>query len=647
MIELLRRYAGAYRVNFIFGPLCKLIEVCFDLLTPVVIARMIDEGVGGRDVSAVLRSGAMLLGFALIGISFSLVCQKMASRASQGMGTVIRDGLYRRINEFSYAELDRFGTPSLITRITNDVNQVQLAMALAIRQLIRWPFLALGSVIAALLIDLRLGLIFLVCTPIVGGVFWLVMARCVPFFKSMQAKLDRIGLITREGLSGVRVIRAFVREDHERARFRAAAGDQAATAIAVGRLSSVLNPMTFLVMNLAICAILWQGGVEVNAGELTQGQVVAFVNYMTQTLLSIVYVANLVVVFTKASASAGRVLEVLDTEPTITSRTPTRHPEHTTPVTAPPCHPERRREAPESKDPSPVLTPLRHPESRPEAPLPPCHPERRAEGPESKDLPLPAIAFDHASFAFTPGAAHAVEDVSLALPVGGTLGIIGGTGSGKSTLISLIPRLYDTTSGSVEVLGRNVRDWQLDELRREIGLVPQQASLLSGTVRSNLTWRDPEASDAALWHALDIAQASEFVRKLSDGLDAPVEAGGKNFSGGQRQRLTIARALVGDPRLLILDDASSALDLRTDAALRRAVRSLGCTTVIVSQRVSAVRDADVICVMRRGSVVGLGTHGELLRGCEVYREICESQGVRESPAGESTASPEDANGGAA
>ena len=580
MIELLKRFAGPYRANFVLGPLCKLIEVFFDLLTPVVVARMIDERVGARDVSAVLRLGGLLLVFALVGIGFALVCQKMASRASQGLGTQIRHGLYEQINRLSSLEIDRFGTPSLITRITNDVNQVQLASALAIRQLIRWPFLAAGSVVAALLIDVRLGLIFVVCAPLIGGVFWLVMARCVPYFRSMQAKLDRIGLITREGLAGARPIRAFVREGHERARFRAAAEDQAATAVAVGRLTSLLNPVTFLVMNLAICVILWQGGVEVSVGGLTQGQVVAFVNYMTQTLLSIVYVANLVVVFTKASASAGRINEVLAVEP--------------------------------------AMDAVRVGEGVPTA-------SRASHG--SAGTGVPALRFDHAAFAFPGAAAPAVDGITLELPSGGTLGVIGGTGSGKSTLASLVPRLYDVTSGAVEVLGRNVREWDVCALRQAIGFVPQQASLLSGTIRSNLTWRDPNAVDDELWRALDLAQAAEFVRRLPEGLDAPVEAGGKNFSGGQRQRLTIARALVGAPRVLILDDASSALDLRTDAALRQALSGLDAAKVIVSQRVSSVRAADVICVMRRGRAAGVGTHDELLRSCEVYREICTSQGV--------------------
>lgn len=596
MIELLRRFGGKFRRYMVIGPACKLIEVIFDLLTPLVIAQMIDKGIGSHDVNAVIHYGALLAVMAVIGISFTLVCQKMAALTSQGMGTDIRGALYQHINKLSYAELDRFGTPSLITRITNDVNQVQLAVALGVRMLIRWPFLAVGSMCAALAIDLKLGIIFLICTPAIGLVFWFVMARCIPYYKQLQAKLDRIALICREGLSGARVVRAFVREDHERERFAQAADDQAHTAIAVGKLSSILNPVTFLVMNLGVCAILWVGGIQVNVGELTQGQVMAFVNYMTQTLTSIVYVANLVVVFTKASASASRINEVLNCEPSITD-------EGNEPVALP-------------------------------------EPSELAGG----AAPVPALSFDHASFSFGAGAANAVSDVTLDLPLGKTLGIIGGTGSGKSTLVSLIPRLYDAGTGSVSVMGADVRAWPLDQLRHVVATVPQRASLVSGTIRSNLTWRDDAATDDELWAALDMAQASEFVRKKPQGLDAPVEAGGKNFSGGQRQRLTIARALVGSPQVLIMDDSASALDFKTDAALRHAVRErsvrgaaeggLPLTTVIVSQRVSTVRDADMICVLNHGSVAGLGTHDELYAACQLYREICQSQLRREELEGQ-------------
>ena len=587
MIELLRRFGGKFRRYMVIGPACKLIEVIFDLLTPLVIAQMIDKGIGSHDVSAVIHYGMVLGAMAVIGISFTLICQKMAALTSQGMGTDIRGALYEHINKLSYAELDRFGTPSLITRITNDVNQVQLAVALGVRMLIRWPFLAVGSMCAALAIDLKLGIIFLICTPAIGLVFWFVMARCIPYYKQLQAKLDRIALICREGLSGARVVRAFVREDHERERFAQAADDQAHTAIAVGKLSSVLNPVTFLVMNLGVCAILWVGGIQVNVGELTQGQVMAFVNYMTQTLTSIVYVANLVVVFTKASASASRINEVLNCVPSITD-------EDNEPVTLP--------------EPGNVA-------------------------------PVPALSLSHASFSFGAGAANAVNDVTLELPLGKTLGIIGGTGSGKSTLVSLIPRLYDANAGSVSVMGSDVRAWPLDQLRHVVSTVPQRASLVSGTIRSNLTWRDEAATDEELWAALDMAQASEFVRNKPQGLDAPVEAGGKNYSGGQRQRLTIARALVGSPQVLIMDDSASALDFKTDAALRHAIRErsvsgaveggLPLTTVIVSQRVSTVRDADMICVLDHGSVAGLGTHDELYASCQLYREICQSQLRRE------------------
>lgn len=576
MIDVIKRFGLPFRRELVLGPLSKLVEVGFDLCTPLVVALMIDRGVGTRDVRALAWYGALLAAMALAGFASTLICQKMASRASQGIGTALRDALFTHVNELSGAEIDRFGTPSLITRITNDVNQVQLAIALAIRQMTRFPLLAVGSMAAALLIDARLGVVFLIATPLIGLVFWLVMARCIPYFKRMQLKLDRIALITCEGLSGARAVRAFVREGHERERFGRAAADQADVAIAVGRLTSLLNPATFLIMNLAVCAILWVGGAQVNVGALTQGQVMAFVNYMTQTLLAIVYVANLVVVFTRAQASAERIFEVLDCEPSVRD-----------PAVAAEC----RRSAPVSQ----------------------------------------AIRLADVGFAYPGASLRAVEGVTLQVPAGGTLGVIGGTGSGKSTLAQLLVRLYDATEGSIEVLGEDVRSLPLGELRAMIGYVPQKAELVSGTIRSNLLWRDASASDAELWRALETAQAAEFVRRLPRGLDAEVEAGGGNFSGGQRQRLTIARALVGDPRVLVLDDASSALDLKTDAELRTALRTchagaaLGGCTVVVSQRVASVCDADVICVMRRGRAVGVGTHGQLLANCPVYREIVDSQ----------------------
>lgn len=612
MIELLKRFYRPFRRELLLGPVSKLIEVVFDLFTPLVVALMIDRGVGLRSTEAVFAYGALLIIMAFAGFASTLVCQKMASRASQGLGTDMRDALFSHVNGLSSAEIDRFGTPSLITRITNDVNQVQLAIALGIRQLTRFPLLACGSMVAALAIDAKLGIIFLISTPLIGAIFWLVMARCVPFFKRMQQKLDHIALVAREGLSGARVVRSFVREDHERERFREAAGEQADIAMAAGKLSSLLNPATFLIMNLAVCAILWVGGIQVDAGDLTQGEVMAFVNYMTQTLLAIVYVANLVVVFTRANASAARILEVLDCEASV------REPKIAGPLGL--AGPAAAGPAAEG-----------HVAAGPAAAGP------AAMSPADCAEKSPAIVLRGATFAYPGSSVPAVKRVSLAVPRGGTLGIIGGTGSGKSTLVSLLTRLYDVAEGEVEVLGRDVRVWPLAELRRAIGFVPQETTLLSGTIRSNLLWRDADAGDAELREALETAQALDFVEALPQGLDAPVEAGGKNFSGGQRQRLTIARALVGSPKIVVLDDSASALDFKTDAALRAAIRGLGHegsshrraghapTTVIVSQRVSSVRDADLICVMDRGSAVGLGSHDELLETCEVYREICASQ----------------------
>lgn len=570
MFELLRKYLGPYRGKTIIGALSKVVEVIFDLITPLVIARMIDDGVHNRDVGTVLRYGALLVCFALVGYGFTLICQKMAALVAQGVGTDLRDDLMRRTMSLSAAEMDRFGADSLVTRTINDVNQVQLAVAMGIRQLMRFPILGIGSIVAALLIDLKLGLVFLLCVPVITLVFWFVMSRSVPFFRLMQEKLDLVSRITREALSGVRVIRAFGREGSETKRFDAASKEQTDVAVAVGRLSALLNPATLLVMNLGVVAILWTGAVQVSVGDLHQGQVMAFVNYMSQTLVAIVYVANLVVLFNRGSASAQRVMEVLDTEPSVRDTAGE-------PLAVDPC--------------------------------------------------TSALALDHVSFSYAGAQLPSVGDVTLTLGQGETLGVIGGTGSGKSTLVSLLVRLYDVSAGTIEVLGHDVRDYPIAQLRSLVSIVPQKASLVSGTIRSNLLWRRPDADDDELWRALERAQAADFVREKPLGLDGAVEAGGKNFSGGQRQRLTIARALVGSPRLVVLDDSASALDFKTDARLRRALRELGGRTsaVIVSQRVSAVMQSDRILVLDHGRVVGLGTHRELLEASEIYREICLSQ----------------------
>lgn len=586
MGELLGRFLPPFRNRAALGVACKVVEVVFDLVTPMVVARMIDRGVANRDMAYVMQMGALLLLFAVVGYAFTLACQRLAANVAQGMGTTIRDALYAHVMELGAAEVDRYGTPSLITRLTSDVNQVQMAVAMGIRMLIRWPFIAVGSIMAALLIDLKLGLVFLVCTPAIAAVFVVVMTRSVPLYAAIQAKLDTLTRIARESLEGVRVVRAFGREGHEEARFAAASRDQANTSIQVGALSSYLNPATFVIMNLGVVAILWAGAFRINVGDFTQGELVAFVNYMTQLLISIGYVANLVVIFMRGAASATRIMEVLNT-------------------------------------PSQVIDgPLDWQGMR-------SYRAELAKGEGSSNAP--ALQFDHVTFSYggtaQEGVASALTDVSFSLPRGGTLGVIGGTGSGKSTLASLAVRLYDPQSGTVKLNGIDAMRYELALLRLLVSLVPQKASLLSGTIRENLVWRDPTASDEQLWDALACAQAQDFVRAKEGGLNSPVEAGGVNFSGGQRQRLTIARALVGAPQVVVFDDSASALDYATDAKLRASIKSLPNrpATLIISQRVAAVMGADQILVLDHGRVAGLGTHRELLESCELYREICLSQ----------------------
>lgn len=559
----LRRYA-------VLGPFTKLLEAVFELFTPYLVARMVDAGVNAGDFWRALSYGAALVVMAIAGFTVTLAGQKMASLASQGMGTRMRDELYRRIGSFSAAELDGFGAASLITRLGPDVNQVQLACALAIRQLIRWPLMAVGSVIAALLIDFELGCIFLVCTPLISFLFWLVMARCVPYFKKIQVQLDAISRIVRENLSGIRVVRSSGREEHEVGRFRDAGLHQAATSIASGRLSSILNPATLIIMDLAICVILTRGGLAVKVGRLTQGEIMAFVNYMSQALLSISFIANLIVVFTKASASAERIEEVLACEPSVTGG---------------------------------------------------------GLGIEDADATAPAVEFEGVSFTYRSGAPEVLDNVSFTLERGGSLGIIGGTGSGKSTLASLLLRLYDANAGTIRIFGRDIAEYGLEALHGLVSLVPQKASLVSGTIRDNLVWRDPDADDEALWAALETAQAADFVRELEGGLDATVEAQGRNFSGGQRQRLSIARALMGGPAILVMDDASSALDYATEAALRDSLSAAlpHAARVVISQRVPTVMACDAILVLDEGRVVGLGSHEELMEGCPAYHQIAELQ----------------------
>lgn len=568
----LARFLKPYKKQVIIGPIFKLIEAIFELIVPLVMAKIIDIGVKNNDGAYIWKMGGVLLLLGVIGLCSALVCQYLASIASQGFGTELRNRLFHHINTFSYAEVDKFGTPSLITRLTNDVNQMQQAVAMLIRLVIRAPFLAIGAIAMAMILDLKMSLIFLIAVPFLAGVIFLVMNRSIPFYRGIQKKLDKISLISRENLSGARVIRAFSKQQSEKERFRDASDDLAKTSIHVGKISALLNPATAVILNIAIIGIVWYGGQRVQIGDLSQGEIIAFVNYINQILLAMIVIANLVVLFTKASASAARINEVLETMPSI-----------------------------EETDKEPVAASPR-------------------EG-------TPKVEFQNVSFAYAGSEEYSLEDIRLQIHPGETLGVIGGTGSGKSTLVNLIPRFYEATKGAVLVDGVNVKEYPFRQLRTRIGLVPQKATLFSGTVRENMRWRKEDATDEEIARALSIAQAAEFVDALPERYDSIIDQGGKNLSGGQKQRLTIARALVGEPELLILDDSASALDFATDAALRQAIRreTKNMTVIIVSQRASTIRNADQIAVLDDGRIVGAGTHEELIKSCGTYREICLSQ----------------------
>lgn len=570
MIKL-RRFLKDYKKECIIGPLCKLFEAILELIVPLVMADIIDNGVTNGDKGYVLRMGLVMVALAATGLLSALVCQYFASKASQGFGTKVRRALFSHINSLSHAELDKLGTPSLITRITNDVNQSQQMVAMTIRLLTRAPFIVIGSIIMAMTISVRMSIIFIIAAVIIGLILYFVMTKSIPIFSLMQKKLDKIGLVSRENLSGNRVIRAFSKQKSEKERIDNSTEDLAATSIRISRLSALLNPATYVVTDVAIIAIIWLGGINVDAGNMQTGDIIALVSYMTQILLAMIVVANLVLLMTKGSASAARINEVLETEPSVKETT---------------------------KEIISVNT----------------------------DENTPKIAFDNVSFSYG-GGDDELSKISFEIKRGSTVGIIGGTGSGKSTLINLIPRFYDVTQGSVEVDGRNVKDYSFKQLRKQIGIVPQQSILFKGTIRDNMKWENPDLSDEDIITALKNAQAYEFVSKLPMGLDSHVEQGGKNFSGGQRQRLCIARAIAAQPKVLILDDSFSALDFATDAALRKALSQYTheMTVIIVTQRCSTIMNSDLILVLDDGMLVGKGTHKELLKNCETYKEICLSQ----------------------
>lgn len=568
-VRRLLPYMKGYWKECILGPIFKLLEAIFELIVPLVTAKMIDVGIANRDTGYIWKMGGAMFLLAACGLIFALICQYYASKCAYGFGTALRRALYRHVNTLSHSAVDRIGTASLITRITSDSNTVQSGLNMMIRLATRCPFLIIGAAIMAMRIDLKLSIIFLIAIPIIGVLLYSVTCWTIPRYGENQGKLDNIARHTRENLDGVRVIRAFSRQDEEIESYRNDCDVFAKRSIAVGRVGAILNPASFFIMNMGIVAVLWFGGIRVDTGHLTQGELTAFVNYMTQIALSMVRMAELLISFNKAAASAKRISDVLAEEPEITD----------------------------------------------------------GEKPLTVQEQAPVLAFDHVTFAYPDGGEAAIHDISFSLRAGETLGIIGGTGSGKSTIANLIPRFYDTTEGTVRIYGEDVRSYTLDSLRQVIGVVPQKASLVSGTIAENLRWGDASADDAELEHACKIAQAWEFVSQTSRGLETKVTQGGRSLSGGQKQRLTIARALVGHPKLLILDDSMSALDYATDLELRRqlAAEMGDVTKIMISQRATSIQHADHILVMDDGKCVGYGTHDELLVQCPVYADIYHTQ----------------------
>ncbi len=564
----LLKYLKNYKKELIFGPFFKLLEAIFELIVPVVMAKIIDNGIGNNDSSYILKMSGLIVLLGVCGLGFALTCQFLAAKCAYGFGTELRADLYKHINSLSYSSIDKIGTSSLVNRLTNDSNTVQNGVNMFIRLAVRAPFLVIGAAVMAITIDLKLSLIFFIVAPFISAVIYFIMKKTVPMYKTTQQKLDRAALLTRENLEGTRVIRAFSRQQEEIDEFKEAVDDICERSIAVGKISAILNPVAFMVMNLGIVAVIWFGGGRINIGRLTQGELTAFTNYMTQILLALVVLANLIVIFTKAFASANRISEVFAL-------------------------------APEEKGDI-----------------------------DSFELNSDKIVeFQNVSFAYETAGDYSLKNISFSVRKGQMLGVIGGTGCGKTTLANLIPCFYRATEGTVRFSGIDVNELSTEELRKRIGTVPQKAVLFTGTIRDNMKWRKSDATDDEIIAALKTAQAWEFVQKTADGLDTVISQGGKNLSGGQKQRISIARALVGEPDIVILDDSTSALDYKTDLAFRRALNSdLPNTTVImISQRTTSLKDADKIIVMDDGEAVGIGTHEQLIENCEVYNEIYRSQ----------------------
>ena len=580
-----------YRKESILGPLFKLLEASFELLVPLVVADIIDVGIAHRDSAYVLGRGGILILLGLIGLASSITAQYFAAKAAVGCSTQMRGALFRHLNSFSYKELDTIGTSTLITRITSDINQVQTGVNLVLRLFLRSPFIVFGAMVMAFTIDVRSALIFLGVIPVLFLVVFGIMGLTIPVYRKVQGQLDRVLLHVRENLSGVRVVRAFNRQSDEQETFHADSAALMKTQLFVGKISALLNPLTYAIINAAVILLVWTGGKQVDSGILTQGQVVALVNYMSQILVELIKLANLIVNITRSLASLSRINSVFEQEAGMREGTYTG----AVPGSEETAYTGMGNEA------------------------------------ESCRAAVPCVEFRDVSMIYQEGAEAALEHVSFQAWPGETIGVIGGTGSGKSTLVNLIPRFYDASEGSVLVDGVDVRDYELQALRRRIGVVPQKAVLFSGTIRENLRWGKKHASDAELLEALGTAQGLEIVEKKENGLDEEILQGGRNLSGGQRQRLTIARALVRNPEILILDDSASALDFATDARLRKALRERkkSAAVFLVSQRAATVRQADKIIVLDDGEVAGIGTHEALFQSCEVYREICLSQASAE------------------
>ena len=568
------RYLKDYKLESVLGPLFKMLEASFELFVPLVMAQIIDVGIKNQDASYILKMGGLLVLLGIVGLACSLTAQYFAAKASVGFSTALRNDLFAHITHLSYSEQDKIGTATLITRMTSDVNQVQSGLNLALRLLLRSPFIVFGAMIMAFTVNVKAAMVFVVAIPALSVVVFGIMGVSMPLYKKVQRQLDQVTLATRENLTGARVIRAFNRQEDEIRRFEESNGLLVRFQIFVGKISALMNPITYVIINLAIVAVVWISGKQVDTGIITQGETVALVNYMSQILVELIKLANLIVSISKALACANRISTVFEVKSSIT-------------------------------DPG----------------------EAGIAAGRTKDNEEQKVCFRQVDFAYTGAKEDSLSCIDFTAGKGQTIGIIGGTGSGKSSLVNLIPRFYDVRQGKVLIDGRDVREYSLQELRYKVGVVPQKAVLFKGTLRENMQWGKKDATDEEIYRALDMPQAREFVDSKEKGLELFIEQGGKNLSGGQRQRLTIARALVKQPEILIMDDSASALDFATDASLRRAIRegTKGMTVFLVSQRATTIRNADQILVLDDGHMVGKGNHQELFEHCEVYREICLSQ----------------------